>query len=48
MNWEAVAYPSLKPLISWIKDLKARIVFLDNWLVTGKINSYWISGFFFP
>ena len=31
-NWESVAYPSLKPLASWYLDLKARVVFLDDWL----------------
>lgn len=24
-SWEAVAYPSLKPLASWIKDLNERV-----------------------
>ena len=31
-NWKKVAYLSLKPLASWLKDLKERVVFLKNWL----------------
>ena len=27
-NWEKVAYPSLKPLTSWFKDLIDRVTFM--------------------
>ena len=47
-NWEEVAYPSLKPLASWVKDLCARVKFLRHWLKHGKPKSFWMSGFFFP
>ena len=47
-NWEAVAYPSLKPLASWVVDLHARIAFLRQWLVHGQPGVFWMSGFFFP
>lgn len=47
-NWEAVAYPSLKPLSSWYQDLIQRIEFFDNWLKNGNPPSYWLSGMFFP
>lgn len=47
-NWKAVAYPSLKPLSSWIKDLYQRVEFMRNWLVNGHPATYWLSGFFFP
>lgn len=30
--WKKVSYPSLKPLNSWLKDLKERVIFLKNWL----------------
>ena len=46
--WVRVAYPSLKPLASWIQDLNQRIAFLQEWLVTGPPNSFWMSGLFFP
>ena len=48
LNWEAVGYPSLKPLASWYIDLVARVAFIDDWLVNGKPLSFWISGLFFP
>lgn len=46
--WEKVAYPSLKPLASWIIDLKDRVQFMAKWLKEGHPFCYWISGFFFP
>jgi dynein heavy chain len=47
-NWEAAAYPSLKPLASWVKDLHARIAFMRTWLQDGPPKAFWLSGFFFP
>ncbi|XP_037662920.1 dynein heavy chain 6, axonemal isoform X2 [Choloepus didactylus] len=46
--WSRTAYPSLKPLGSWVKDLMLRTAFVDLWLKRGQPKSYWISGFFFP
>jgi len=46
--WEKAAYPSLKPLASWVKDLYARIEFIRGWLVDGAPNCFWISGLYFP
>ena len=46
--WANAAYPSLKPLGSWVKDLVLRIAFIDNWIKFGLPKSYWISGFYFP
>uniref|UniRef100_A0A8C6R3K0 Dynein, axonemal, heavy chain 6 n=1 Tax=Nannospalax galili TaxID=1026970 RepID=A0A8C6R3K0_NANGA len=46
--WSNTAYPSLKPLGSWVKDLILRTAFVDLWLKGGQPKSFWISGFFFP
>jgi len=46
--WSKAAYPSLKPLASWIKDLYARIDFIRGWLINGQPICYWISGLYFP
>jgi len=47
-NWADVAYPSLKPLSSWVKDLGERVEFMRHWLLKGHPSSFWLSGFFFP
>ncbi|KAM6471116.1 dynein axonemal heavy chain 6 [Liasis olivaceus] len=46
--WANAAYPSLKPLGAWVKDLVLRTNFVDFWLKRGQPKSFWISGFFFP
>ncbi|XP_069834127.1 dynein axonemal heavy chain 6 [Dendropsophus ebraccatus] len=46
--WSDAAYPSLKPLGSWVKDLVLRTSFIDAWIRQGEPKSFWISGFFFP
>lgn len=47
-NWKKYAYPSLKPLNAWIKDLSERVNFIRSWFSDGTLNSYWMSSFFFP
>ena len=47
-SWEKDAYPSLKPLASWMRDLNDRVAFMNSWLKGGNPKCYWISGLFFP
>jgi dynein heavy chain len=47
-NWGKVAYPSLRPLGSWVNDMKERVAFIRKWLSVGKPDAYWLSAFFFP
>ncbi|XXQ39846.1 AAA+ ATPase domain-containing protein [Plasmodiophora brassicae] len=47
-SWAAAAYPSLKPLSSWLHDLALRVDFMRSWMANGAPNAFWLSGFFFP
>ena len=46
--WGNAAYPSLKPLGSWVNDLVLRLAFISSWLVEGQPKSFWLPGFYFP
>ncbi|KAG1679671.1 hypothetical protein FOA52_006190 [Chlamydomonas sp. UWO 241] len=46
--WNKCAYPSLKPLASWMADYHQRIAFMRGWLQGGLPKSFWLPGFFFP
>ena len=46
--WKRVAYPSLKPLGSWVADYLDRIAFMRSWLTQGLPKCFWLPGFFFP
>jgi len=45
--WSNAAYPSLKALDSWVKDLKLRCDFIESWIFNGYPTSYRLSGIFF-
>jgi dynein heavy chain, axonemal len=42
------AYPSLKPLGAWTRDLLARIDQLARWVEGTYPTVYWLSGFTYP
>ena len=46
--WSTNAYPSLKPLFSWIKDLSARVNFMKEWATKTNPGNYSLPYFFFP
>jgi dynein heavy chain len=45
--WHKRAYPSLKPLASWVLDFLERMKFMQKWVDDKAPTNYWISGFFF-
>jgi dynein heavy chain len=45
--WSKVAYPSLKPLSTWFKDLDMRVKFFGSWLREGQPNCFNLPAFFF-
>ena len=42
------AYPSLKPLASWSRDLIQRWTQLMDWVEKGAPKVYWLAGFTYP
>lgn len=42
--WGSKGFLSLKPLASWVQDLRNRIDFLSKWVATGTPAVFWISG----
>lgn len=46
--WANHAYPSMKPLGSWLKDFHKRIDMINKWSTEGQPTSFWLPGFFFP
>ena len=46
-RWLKRSYPSRKPLLGYIEDLKKRLQVFEHWIANGKPTCFWISGFFF-
>ena len=47
-NWGLVAYPSLKPLASWVENLIGRVNFMQIWLENGQPKVFELPYFYFP
>eukprot|EP00198_Chlamydomonas_reinhardtii_P006936 XP_001696272.1 dynein heavy chain 3 [Chlamydomonas reinhardtii] len=46
--WRRAAYPSTKPLASWVNDFRRRVEHLRTWLTRGQPPAFWLPGLFFP
>jgi len=46
--WKKAAYPSLKPLSSWVVDFHARIRFMRTWLQKGAPFCYTLPYIYYP
>ena len=42
------AYPSLRPLGSWTRDLLMRLEQIEGWIENGYPRVYWLAGFTYP
>eukprot|EP00929_Paragymnodinium_shiwhaense_P109502 TRINITY_DN7596_c0_g2_i1.p1 TRINITY_DN7596_c0_g2~~TRINITY_DN7596_c0_g2_i1.p1 ORF type:complete len:4821 (+),score=1098.93 TRINITY_DN7596_c0_g2_i1:122-14584(+) len=45
-RWSEVAFQSVKPLPSFLRDFKDRRAFVQSWLAKGPPSSMWMPGFF--
>jgi len=46
-EWMKFSYPCLKSLSAYLKDLGARVNFINEWVLSGQPVRFWASGFYF-
>ncbi|KAA6354396.1 MAG: putative Dynein heavy chain 1, axonemal, partial [Streblomastix strix] len=46
--WDPYSYPSLKPIGSWVSDLRLRLEFMQSWVDNGPPPVFPLPYFFFP
>jgi len=46
--WMQISFRSIKPLASYIVELRERHDMLRAWITQGQPLVFWISGFIFP
>ena len=46
-TWHKISYPSLKNLINYLKELKLKVIFLNEWIDGGVPKNFWLPGFYF-
>lgn len=46
--WSELAFPSQKPLTSWLRELQARLSYFGRWLSNGKPRAFWLPAFLNP
>ncbi|XP_046384032.1 dynein axonemal heavy chain 12-like [Ischnura elegans] len=47
-EWMTVSFPSSRHLGSYVKNLKERVKFFQEWIDNGQPSHFWLSGFFNP
>lgn len=47
VSWQTY-YLSMKPLDSWIRDLRERVKQLNSWIIADEPTVVWLSGFTYP
>lgn len=48
IEWQRVSYPTMKPIASYLVDLRERVQWVKQWIDTGTPDSFWLAAFFYP
>lgn len=47
-EWRIVSYPTMKPIGSYLTDLRNRVRWMKMWIQLGIPDSFWLAAFFYP